>query len=152
MNLSKHFTLEEMTQSQTASRAGIDNTPLNPVIVSLQYGCEKILEPIRAIGGNIIIVSSGYRCEALNALIGGSKSSQHCRGEAADINMVGKTPLELMKIIVASCIIYDQLIYEFGRWVHVSWKRYGVNRRMIMKAESVNGKTVYTLMKKDELL
>lgn len=143
MKLTKHFTLEEMTRSQTATRYGIDNMPNEEQIRNLQHVC-GLLESARNIGGAPINTSSGFRCVALNRTIGGSNTSQHCNGEAADINMTGKTPAELMRIILESGVEFNQLIWEFGRWVHFASSRTGQNKYQILKAEKVHGKTVYT--------
>lgn len=150
MKLSEHFTLEEMTFSQTAIRKGIDNTPDAVVIRNLTNLCEYILEPIRKGLGKPIHVSSGYRCKELNKAIGGATNppSQHVQGRAADISVQGMSTEDLYDWIKHSGIIFDQLIEEFGAWVHIS---YAVNARMerlIARHEKLsNGrnKTVYTI-------
>lgn len=147
MSLSEHFTLEEMTFSQTAVRKGIDNTPDAIVIRNLTNLCEYILEPIRKGLGKPIHISSGYRCEALNRAIGGAKTSQHIEGGAADISVQGMTTQELYDWIKHSGIIFDQLINEFPNsgsgWVHIS---YAVNARMdrLIASKNSKGKTIYT--------
>jgi len=122
MNLSKHFTLSEMTVSQTASRKGIDNTPGQKEIAALALLCKEVLEPIRAHFDRPVIVTSGFRSVALNKRIGGSATSQHCKGEAADFTVPGVSNFELCKWMERN-LNYDQLIYEYGEsgWVHVSW-------------------------------
>ena len=148
MKLSEHFTLEEMTFSQTAIRKGIDNTPDAVVIRNLTNLCEYILEPIRKGLGKPIYVSSGYRCKELNKAIGGATSSQHVQGRAADISVQGMSTENIFDWIKHSGIIFDQAINEFSSWVHIS---YAVNARMerlIARHEKLsNGrnKTVYTI-------
>ena len=143
MNLSEHFTLEEMVFSQTAVRKGIDNAPDAIVIGNLTNLCEHILEPIRKGLARPIHISSGYRCEALNKAIGGAKNSQHIEGKAADISAQGMTTQELYDWIKHSGIIFDQLIQEFDSWVHIS---YATNARMdrFIATKNSKGKTIYT--------
>jgi hypothetical protein len=117
-NLTAHFTLAELTLSQTATRRGIDNTPDAQAMDNLRR-LAATLENIRALVGKPVIVSSGYRNEAVNRAVGGSKSSAHMSGLAADINVPGVSPETLARIIKASSIQYDQLILEYDRWVHV---------------------------------
>jgi zinc D-Ala-D-Ala carboxypeptidase len=117
MNLSPHFTLEEMTFSQTASRYGIDNTP-TPDALACLHDLAAALEEVRALFGNrAVIISSGYRCEALNEAVGGSSTSAHMLGMAADIVSPPPSPLDLCRLIEGSDIAFDQLIFEFD-WVH----------------------------------
>lgn len=127
--LSRHFSLEEMIVSDTAARKGIDMTPPPVVRVSLRALCSSILDPLREEVGQPIIVTSGYRPVKLNTLIGGSNTSQHCLGEAADIHVRGWKPLDLAKLIVSMELPYDQLIMEFGQWVHVSHKAFHPQRK-----------------------
>ena len=119
MNLSPHFTLAELTQSEYAARMGLLNEPGQDEIANLKR-MAALLELVRAKVGNPIIVSSGYRSPAVNAGIGGSKTSQHMFGCAADIRALGMPVNALMKTICDSDIQYDQLILEFGSWVHIS--------------------------------
>jgi zinc D-Ala-D-Ala carboxypeptidase len=146
MNLSKNFTLKEMTKSVTAKRLGIDNTPNEEQIEFMRELCEAVLQPLRDELGPIII-TSGLRVPALNKAIGGSSTSQHCalRGAAADIDMDEKNT-EVFNYIKDN-LVFDQLIWEFGDdkcpdWVHVSY-HYGHNRSQILKAVKKNGKTAY---------
>jgi hypothetical protein len=120
MNLTEHFTLEELTFSQTAARHGIDNTPGDKALANLR-GLANFLEVIRRIVGKPIIVTSGYRGPELNAVIGGSRTSAHMDGRAADIVSPSfGTPAELAERIAIEDIEFDQVILEFGRWVHVA--------------------------------
>lgn len=141
MDLTPHFTLAEMTSSQTAVREGIDNTPNSAQIINLQRLCLNILEPLE-VSGKVLIVSSGFRCVELNKRIGGASTSQHCNGEAADINAKGFNVEQLYQYLKHSGLPFDQLIQEFGQWVHVSYS--DRNRRECLRATKVNGKTVYT--------
>ena len=119
MNLSKHFTLEELTISQTASRHGIDNTP-NDLALSNLLILAITLEEIRDMFNQPIIISSGYRSPVLNSLINGSKTSAHMRGSAADIIVPAfGRPFDVIRVIMASNLEFDQLIYEFKSWIHV---------------------------------
>ena len=134
MQLSKHFSLEEMTKSQTASRKGIDNTPTQEVVENLKLLCENVLEYIRVRFGKPITVNSGYRGPALNKAIGGAKNSQHMTGQAADIEIIGVDNKVLFNWIKDN-VEFDQLILEYYKegvpdsgWVHVSWNKAG-NRR-----------------------
>lgn len=119
MRLSEHFTLEELTISQTAARKGIHNAPTGVIVDNLTRLC-VLLEDIRAVLGRPITISSGYRGPALNEAIGGAKSSQHCLGCAADILIPGMRPDDVVRAIQASDMPYDQLIREYDRWTHVS--------------------------------
>lgn len=141
MNLSPHFTLAELTVSQTAARKGIDNSAPPAVVAALRLLCGEVLEPIRAHFDRPVIVSSGYRSPALNRAIGGAVTSQHCKGEAADITVPGVANIDLAQWIMRN-LRYDQLIEEFGRWVHVSY-RAGPLRHAELTARLANGKVRY---------
>lgn len=137
MNLSKNFTLSEMTKSQTGERKGIDNTPGPKEIENLQALCNNLLEYIRLHFNKPISINSGYRGKKLNAAIGGSKTSQHMTGQAADIEIAGVSNLELAHWVAANAD-FDQLILEFHNpavpdsgWVHVSWNTAG-NRKQVL--------------------
>ena len=152
--LSPHFSLHELTNSATAKRYGINNTPGEAQTANLVLLCQKVLEPIRTKYGKPIVVSSGFRCAALNKKVGGASTSQHVTGQAADIHSVSDTladNLALYNLIVKSGIVFDQLIYEYGNssgpdWIHISFNGKG-NRRQKLKASKVNSKTVYTVIK-----
>lgn len=143
----KYFTLTELTKSATAKRKGIKNTPSNEICKSLVALVENILDPLREAYGKPIIITSGYRCEKLNKAVGGAASSQHVKGEAADIRSVQDTPEEnkkLYDLIVKLKLPFDQLINEYGfDWVHVSFGP--KHRRQKLKAIKKNGKTVYVI-------
>jgi len=112
MELSNHFTLQEFVTSNTAIRKGIDNTPSAEVVKNLRELCNQVLEPLREKLAKPVKVTSGYRSEKLNKLIGGAKNSQHCKGEAADIHVPGMTIEELFQFCKEH-LNYDQLIQEF---------------------------------------
>lgn len=121
MNLSPHFTLAELTVSEMAARKGIDNTPPDAVIARLKHAALG-LEAIRIRLGAPIIVSSGYRSPDLNKAVGGSKTSAHMDGDAVDFICPGYgAPGAIVSALKDSGIAFDQLIEEFGRWVHVSF-------------------------------
>ena len=140
MNLSEHFKLEELTRSETAKLKGIDNTPSDLVIENLRALCEYTLEPLRQRLGKPIRVSSGYRSPEVNKAIGGASNSQHVEGKAADITVAGMTVDELFEE-ASKYVAYDQVIQEFGRWVHLSYSN--PLRRMRLWAVKTDGKTEY---------
>lgn len=126
--LSEHFTLGELTRSATASRRGIDNMPPDDIIEKLRRLCKEILEPVREHYGKAFRPNSGYRSPDLNEAVGGSEKSQHCRGEAVDIEIPGVSNFDLAEWISKS-LKHDQVILECYRsgeptsgWVHVSLK------------------------------
>lgn len=139
--LSEHFTYDEMTLSGTAVRKSIKNDPDPKELANLKQLCTKILEPFRAKVGPLR-VSSGYRSLALNKLIGGSPKSQHCLGQAADVTSLKVDLKKAYLCLVDSSIPFDQAIFEFGRWVHVSWVV--KPRRQCLVASKQEAKTVYT--------
>ena len=149
MQLSAHFNLAEFTRSESAKRHGVSNQPTPEHLENIKILCEKVLEPIRIKFGPINI-SSGYRSKVLNHYIGGSLKSQHCEGKAADLDMDGMGDVLNIDIFnyIKNTLEFDQLIYEFGNplnpdWVHVSYNQ-GKNRKQVLRAVKVNGKTAYT--------
>jgi hypothetical protein len=149
MQLSKHLSLAEITRSETAKRNGISNMPTEEHLENFKLLAEKVFEPIREHFKVPIHISSGYRSKALNTAIKGSLSSQHCSGEAIDIDMDGTsiTNAQIFNYIKDN-LIFDQLIWEFGTdknpdWVHVSYESNGKQRKQMLKALKVNGKTSY---------
>jgi uncharacterized protein YcbK (DUF882 family) len=119
VKLSPNFTLAELTQSDTAVRLGIDNTPSKDVEANL-VRLARMLEEVRRVLGRPIMVNSAYRSLAVNKAIGSKPTSQHCIGCAADIRVSGLTPNDIIKEIIKANIEYDQLIREFDSWVHIS--------------------------------
>jgi hypothetical protein len=151
MNLSKSFTLNELTKSQEATRLGIDNTPNEEHILNLKLLCENVLQPIRDFYGMPLSVSSGYRSAALCEAIGSSSKSQHTKGQAADFEIFGVANKDLADFVVKN-LDYDQCILEFWNenelnsgWVHCSYNASG-NRKQFLKAEKLNGRVVYTVL------
>lgn len=134
MKLSPNFTLAEMTHSAAATSAGIPNTPTSAEIDALRALCIRVLEPIRAHFARPVKVNSGFRARAVNRLVRGSPSSQHMRGEAADIEIPPFANGEIARWIEAN-IEFDQLILEAytpgvasSGWVHVSWRPWSRRR------------------------
>jgi hypothetical protein len=165
MKLSKNFTLDELVKSPSATRWGFEEqfTPSQDIVNNLTLLCTKVLQPIRDIIKDTIRVSSGYRCPRLNAKIGGAysiiggkpvQSSQHCYGQAADINYVksgvehNNLILEAIKELIADPDFkFDQCIIEFGTdinpaWVHISYSD-KKNRMQILRAYKSGKKTLY---------
>ena len=137
MKLTKNFSLEEMYRSETARRCGIDNKPqTEEVVENLRALCLEVLQPLREHLGKPVVVSSGYRCKDLNKKVGGVENSQHLKGEAADIKVRDREELiDVMRYIMDETD-FDQLIREKSgttEWVHVSHKRNGNNRRMVLR-------------------
>lgn len=121
MKLSKHFSLEELTQSDTAVRLGIDNTPSEEVIENLKF-LAKELENVRTLLRNPMLINSGFRCYALNDFLGSKRTSSHTKGLAVDfISPSFGSPRSIVDIIVKSDINYDQVILEYDSWVHLSF-------------------------------
>lgn len=137
--LSPHFTLNEMTVSETAARMGINNRPPSGALQSLILTC-NMMESVRELLGHPIYVTSGYRCLQLNRLIGSKDNSQHVIGEAVDFvcRKYGSVP-DVVNAIDRSDLPFDQLIREFanssgGGWVHISWSHDPArpNRRQVL--------------------
>jgi hypothetical protein len=148
MQLTENFSLNEMIKSETALRHGLDNTPGEQEIENLRLLCQQVLQPLRDAWQRGIKVNSGFRHPNVNAAVGGSKTSDHCRGQAADIEIPGVSNYDLAKYI-EQYFDYTQLILEFytpgipdSGWVHVS---YDINnlKKQSMTAMRENGKTVY---------
>lgn len=152
MKLSKNLSLGEFTLSQTAKREGIDNTPNEKHLEAAKLLAENIFQPIRDHFATPIFISSGYRSDALNEAIGGSKTSQHSKGEALDIDMDHRKGPENEEIFhyIRENLPFDQLIWEFGTdkrpdWVHVSYNSAGEQRGQILTAKrNSSGKVYYT--------
>ncbi len=148
MNLTKNFTLHEMTKSETALRHDLDNTPSQEVISNLQALAVNVLQPIRDHYGTGVKVSSGFRHPEVNARVGGSRTSDHCRGMAADIEIPGVSNAELAEWIKAN-LPFTQVILEFytqgipdSGWVHVSYDPANL-KKQALTAVKQDGKTVY---------
>ena len=148
MNLSANFTLKELTKSDTATRLGLDNTPDDEALENLKTLCEKVLQPVREHFGKSVTVNSGYRSPESNTAVGGSKTSDHCKGQAADIEIDGIPNHELAQWIMDN-LDYTQLILEFytqgipdSGWVHVSYDPNNLKKQELT-AVKVAGKTQY---------
>ncbi len=148
MNLTANFSLAEMVKSDTALRHDMDNTPGEAEIANLKTLCEKVLQPVREHFQTGVKVNSGFRHPEVNAKVGGSKTSDHCKGQAADIEIPGVANADLAVWIMDN-LDYTQLILEFytpgvpdSGWVHVSYDSANLKKENLT-ATKQNGKTVY---------
>jgi uncharacterized protein YcbK (DUF882 family) len=148
VNLTANFTLSEMVKSETALRHDMDNTPGEAEIASLRLLCEKILQPVREHYGKGVKVNSGFRHPEVNAKVGGSKTSDHCKGQAADIEIPSVANADLAAHIVDT-YKFTQVILEFytpgvpdSGWVHVSYDPANL-KSQVLTATKKDGKTVY---------
>jgi hypothetical protein len=148
MKLSPNFSLNELTQSETALRKGLDNEATPEIISALQLLAVNVLQPIRDHYVKGVKVNSGYRSPEVNASVGGSKTSDHCKGQAADIEIPGVANAELAEYIKER-LQFTQLILEFytqgvpdSGWVHVSYDPSNL-KKQVMTAVRRDGKTVY---------
>lgn len=157
MHLSRFFTLAELSRSDTAAREGIPNQPAEAQIGSLRTLCTAVLDPLREAVARPIRISSGFRGPALNARIGGSATSQHSQGQAADAQVPGLDMLELFKTVIRLKLPFDQLIYEAQsasvKWVHLSHRATG-NRGEIRIAQfnAAGRPTGYPLVSAEQAL
>lgn len=119
--LTQHFSLEEFTHSQTASRLGIDNDLPIALKAAAIRTCQGLEQVRIVLNANAIRISSGYRCKALNDAVGSKDSSQHMKAEAVDFTSPFATPRRIVETIIDSDIDYDQIILEFDSWVHISF-------------------------------
>ncbi len=145
MQLSEHFHLSEFTNSQTASRLMLNNMPDENEIKALRLLCENVLEPVRVHYALPVRISSGFRSKAVNRAIRGSRTSQHCKGEAADFEIPGISNVDVCRWMEAN-INYDQLILEFytpgiadSGWVHVSYRHSYRNMELTAQRVRING-------------
>ena len=148
MKLSENFSLQELTKSETALRLGMKNDPTEADIQNLKTLCEKVLQPIRDHFKMGVKVNSGFRHPEVNAKVGGSKTSDHCKGQACDIEIPSNANADLANWI-SDNLSYTQLILEFyttgipdSGWVHVSYDPKNLKKQNLT-ATSKNGKTVY---------
>jgi len=153
----KYFTISEFIKSDTALKMRLWNGANKEIEENIRSLVDEVLDPLRERYGRPIYVTSGYRCPKLNNLVNGAPNSQHMRGEAADIT--GGSPAENLKLaqMIAESGNFDQMILEEvpadslePRWIHVSYKRLGWNRRNILK--KVSGKAGYQTVSKEELI
>lgn len=139
MQLTKNFTMEELVRSETATSLGIDNTPSEEVKANLAKLAD-LLQKVRNEWGEAITVTSGYRCAALNKAVKGSSTSQHLKGEAADIKCAGKKSVlfaVIKKMIMEGRLVVGQLIWEYGSsrepaWIHISLPREGKKNNQVL--------------------
>ena len=150
MILSKNFTLNEFTKSVSAIRNGIDNEPTKEHIRNIQLLVKFVLQPLREALGSPIRITSGYRSEALNKLIKGSKRSQHCKGQASDIQFKVDGVMDNKVIwdkVIELGLPFDQMINEFEySWIHISYNEEH-NRKSLLEAYKENGRTKYKFHK-----
>ena len=144
--LTANFSVEEMTSSETAVRKGIDNTPSIEVLANLRELCAHVMQPLRNQYGKSISINSGYRSPATNKAIGGSKTSDHCFGNACDFTVAKEDYHKVFSIL--RTMNFDQLIWEMGNddapnWIHVSFRSKETNRKQVLRARKVGTKTTY---------
>jgi hypothetical protein len=147
--ISDHISYKEATHSATALRRDLDNTPNDEQLKCMREVAENLFEPLRKWVGGPIKVNSFFRGEPVNTAIGGSKRSQHMKGQAIDIDDTFgyKTNAEMYHYIKDN-LDFDQMIWEFGNnenpnWVHISWVSHRPNRKKLTIAKKVNGRTKY---------
>ena len=139
--LTENFCLEEFTVSQVAERHGYKNEPNEKQIENLRLLCANVLQPLREIIGAPIFINSGFRSFDVNVAVGGKFNSQHLEGKAADFIVPSMNLVDVFNISLQK-LSFDQLIYEFGKWVHVSWNG-EKNRNEVLLSQKVYGKTIY---------
>ena len=150
--ISKHISYKEGIHSNTALRRNIDNTPSDEQLDNMELIAEKIFEPLRVYVNGPIKINSFFRSAELNTAIGGSKTSQHCKGQAMDIDdTFGKATNAEMYHFIKEHLDFDQMIWEFGdddnpNWVHVSYVSPEKNRNKCLKAYKENGRTKYMVI------
>ena len=150
--ISEHISYKEGVYSTTATRLGIDNTPEDDQLHFMEIIAEKVFEPLREWVGGPIKINSFYRCPELNKAIGGSTTSQHCKGQAIDIDdTFGKATNAEMFNFIKENLDFDQMIWEFGDddnpdWVHISYVSEEENRNRCLKAYREKGKTKYMVI------
>ena len=150
--ISEHISYKEGVYSTTATRLGIDNTPEDDQLHFMEIIAEKVFEPLREWVGGPIKINSFYRCPELNKAIGGSTTSQHCKGQAIDIDdTFGKATNTEMFNFIKENLDFDQMIWEFGDddnpdWVHISYVSEEKNRNRCLKAYRKDGKTKYMVI------
>lgn len=143
MNLSRHVTIQEFSYSPTAIKKGIHNVMNSIQVNNAIQLCENVFEPIRKHLNAPIKITSGFRCEQLNKLIGGAYGSQHTKGEAFDLDITDRNVFDW----ILKNVEFDQLIFEYGddnnaNWFHISYRK-GNNRKQALRAVKIAGKTQY---------
>ena len=131
-NISEHITYNEATQSPTAIRFGIENTPTENQLFAMRIVASVCFEPLRKWYGKPIKINSFFRCTLLNQKVGGSSTSQHCKGEAIDISAGSKAENKKLFDWCKANLVFDQLINEYDyTWIHISFSQ-GQNRNMVL--------------------
>ena len=148
MKLTNNYYLDEFTTSQVAERFGYRNQPNDKQIENLNLLCKHVLQPLRELIAVPIFVSSGFRSFDVNYAVGGKVNSQHLEGKAADLTVPGKDLKEVFELIPKH-FSFDQLIYEFEKWIHVSWNGER-NRNEVLISRKVYGVTKYEIVKNEE--
>ena len=152
MSISKHISNKEGVYSRTALRLGIENEPNKEQLANMKLLAEEVFEPLRAYVGGPIKINSFFRSPELNKAIGGSTKSQHCHGQAIDLDdTFGRCTNAEMFEFIKKHLNFDQMIWEFGNdknpdWVHVSYVSENKNRNRCLKAYKENGKTSYKII------
>tara|TARA_R100000231_G_scaffold83990_1_gene63905 strand:- start:97 stop:552 length:456 start_codon:yes stop_codon:yes gene_type:complete len=150
--ISKHISYKEGVYSATAIRKDIDNKPNKDQMANMKLIAEKVFEPLRKWVGGPIKINSFFRCPELNTAIGGSHKSQHCKGQAIDIDdTFGRVTNADMYYWIKHHLDFDQMIWEFGdddnpAWVHISYVSKDKNRNRCLKAYREDGKTKYMVI------
>ena len=150
--ISKHISYREGVYSRTATRLDLDNTPNDEQLANMELVADEVFEPLRTWVGGPIKINSFFRSPKLNKAIGGSSKSQHCKGQAIDIDdTFGKATNAEMFHFIKEHLDFDQIIWEFGDdnnpdWVHVSYVSKNKNRNRCLRAERINGKTTYRII------
>ena len=150
--ISKHISYKEGVYSTTATRKGIDNTPNDEQLTNMELVADEVFEPLRVYTGGPIKINSFFRCPELNKAIGGSYTSQHCKGQAIDIDdTFGRMSNAEMYHWIKENLDFDQMIWEFGdddnpNWVHVSYVSPEDNRNRCLKAYKEKGSTKYMVI------
>ena len=150
--ISEHISYKEGVYSNTAIRRGIDNTPNDEQLTNMELVADEVFEPLRTYVGGPIKINSFFRCPELNTAIGGSSKSQHCKGQAIDIDdTFGRMTNAEMYHWIKDHLEFDQMIWEFGdddnpNWVHVSYVSKEDNRNRCLRASKSNNRTVYNII------
>ena len=139
MNLTKNFTLEELCHSSYALRWDIDNTPNEEQIENLTQLCTNILQPLRDALGIPMVIDSGFRNHEVNHAVGGSDTSQHTEGKAADVVIPGMSVIDVIRKIAELKLPFDQMIFEYGQWTHVSFDKERQRGQILSKTSGVDG-------------
>lgn len=141
MKLTEHFSLEEFSRSTTAKRLKIENKIPDHLMANIQFTANK-LELVRKVLAHPIIITSGYRCPALNTQVGGSPTSAHTKGLAVDFHCAYGNPKQICQRLITAGVEFDKIIQEYNQWVHIEFS-HSNQRRRVVTAVKQNGKTIY---------